>query len=314
MNQLDKEKNFLSTIVYVYNNEKDLRKFLPILMNCLESHFLNYEIIFVCDDSNDGSLNYIKSLFNNKDGIVVSIVNMGGHQGIEASMNAGVDISIGDFILEFDNIAFEYSSELIMQVYQKQISENLDIVSVIPQTINHLSSRLFYKVFNANNYSHGNLTQELFHIISRRAVNRMQSLNKNIGYRKAAYASCGLKSAKISIMPKYYHPVVYDEQTTYNRNNLAIHSLILYTDAIQKLSGIISAVFLIISITAGIYSLVAYFSPHRPITGWTSMILFLSISFFGVFLILTLILIYLSAILNTVYKQSKYIVDSIEKI
>jgi dolichol-phosphate mannosyltransferase len=48
--------------------------------------------------------------------------------------------------------------------------------------------------------------------------------------------------------------------------------------------------------------------------GWASIICFLSFGFFGVFVLLTIILKYLSVIVNLIFRRQKYLVESIEKI
>ena len=52
----------------------------------------------------------------------------------------------------------------------------------------------------------------------------------------------------------------------------------------------------------------------NPIEGWTTTILFMAFAFFGLFGILTIIVKYLSVIVNLVFKRQQYMVDRIEKI
>ena len=65
--------------------------------------------------------------------------------------------------------------------------------------------------------------------------------------------------------------------------------------------------------TIGIYSLVTYFMVH-PVEGWTTTILFLSVAFFGLFAILTIIIKYLQLLLNMIFKRKHYSFESIEKL
>lgn len=95
---------------------------------------------------------------------------------------------------------------------------------------------------------------------------------------------------------------------------LATDSLILFTNTIQKLSLYISMCFLGLTVAIGVYAWVSYFSAHKPVEGWTPLMLFLSLGFFGVFLILTVTLQYLAVILRLVFKKRQYLIESIEKI
>ena len=56
-----KEKNFVSAVVYVRNDETQVCEFLSMLTGVLEEHFEHSEIICVNDFSSDGSLEKIKS-------------------------------------------------------------------------------------------------------------------------------------------------------------------------------------------------------------------------------------------------------------
>ena len=52
---INKEKNFISAVVYVNNDERGIKPFLIQLAGVLDAHFDKYEIICVNDASTDGS-------------------------------------------------------------------------------------------------------------------------------------------------------------------------------------------------------------------------------------------------------------------
>ena len=107
-------------------------------------------------------------------------------------MNAGVDLSIGDFVLEFDSTVLDFAPEEIMKIYRKSL-EGYDIVSASPEGRQRLTSRLFYMLFqrcSSSFYQH--MGTESFRVLSRRVINRVSSMNQSVPYRKAVYASCGL--------------------------------------------------------------------------------------------------------------------------
>ena len=62
-----------------------------------------------------------------------------------------------------------------------------------------------------------------------------------------------------------------------------------------------------------IYTLLVFFLGN-PIEGWTTTLLFLSVAFFGLFGILTIIIKYLQIIVDMVFKRKHYIIESIEKL
>ena len=93
-----KFKNFISAVVYVRNAESNLENFLNSLYCFFSNNFVQSEIICVNDDSSDESKNIIKKFTNKNCNISLSVVNMSYFQGVEASMNAGVDFAIGDYV------------------------------------------------------------------------------------------------------------------------------------------------------------------------------------------------------------------------
>ena len=64
----------------------------------------------------------------------------------------------------------------------------------------------------------------------------------------------------------------------------------------------------------GIYIISDFFNVHKPVEGWLSTVGFLALGFFGVFALLTIILKYLSVLLNLIFKQQRYLVADIEKV
>ena len=109
----NKEKNFISAVIYIHNNEKEIGNFLEKVNRKLSENFEKYEIICVDDHSTDNSVKEIKKVADNISGTIVSIINMSYYQGIELTMNAGVDLSIGDFVYEFDMLFLLKIQDLI---------------------------------------------------------------------------------------------------------------------------------------------------------------------------------------------------------
>lgn len=51
----------------------------------------------------------------------MSMINLSYYQGVEAAMNAGRDLSVGDFLFEFDQCTMDFEEGLIMKVYKKSL-------------------------------------------------------------------------------------------------------------------------------------------------------------------------------------------------
>ena len=190
----NKEKNFVSAVVYVHNSETRIMEFLKTIIEVLEENFEHSEIICVNDCSDDMSVEKIKSVSQLATSAGISILNMSYFHGVELAMNAGVDLSIGDFVFEFDNTYLDYDRAEIMKIYRHSL-EGYDIVSAVPDHKEKISSRLFYKVFDHFANLSYQMRTESFRILSRRVINRISSMNKTVPYRKALYANCAAASA-----------------------------------------------------------------------------------------------------------------------
>lgn len=68
-----------------------------------------------------------------------------------------------------------------------------------------------------------------------------------------------------------------------------------------------------ISIVAVVYAILIYLI-SKPIEGWTTTIIFISISFFALFVVLTIVIKYLKIILDLIFKKKYYNFESIEKL
>ncbi len=307
--QKNKEKNFISAVVYLHNNEKHIEEFFNLLNNVLEENFCKYEIIFVNDYSTDGTIEIIKKLSKKLNNTVVNIINLSYYQGVETSMILAIDLAIGDFVYEFDNILIDYDKEEIMNIYNQSL-KGFDIVNAVPNKKINLISKNFYKIFNKYSQNQYKINTNSFRLISRRGINRVNSINKTIKYRKTVYANCGLKQ----------YDYVYDiNKRTTKRNydptkpELATTVLVLYTNIAYKASLFMSLLMALITVATVVYSIIIYLS-KQPVAGWTTTILFMGISFFGIFVILSIILKYLAIIVNLIFKDQKGLFESIEKI
>ncbi|MBO5030932.1 MAG: glycosyltransferase [Lachnospiraceae bacterium] len=308
----NKEKNFISAVIYVHNDEKNIGSFLQIVMNILEEHFEHSEIICVNDYSQDSSVEIVRRISSEAETTTVTVLNMSYFHGVEVAMNAGMDLAIGDFVLEFDSCVPDFAPQEIMRVYKKAL-EGYDIVSASPDKKQRFTSNIFYSVFNRFTDFSYKLYTERFRVLSRRVINRISSMNKSVPYRKAVYANCGLKTMNLR------YPTVggcldkEDKTERKYRADLAVDSMILFTEVGYRFSVTMTVLMMLVAIFVAVYSAVIYLF-STPVAGWTTTIFFMSFAFFGLFGILTIIIKYLQILVDLVFRRKKYSFESIEKI
>lgn len=308
----NKEKNFASAVVYVHNAADRAKSFLETILQVMEENFEHGEIICVNDCSEDHSVAEIKKISGFARHTSISVVNLSYFHGLEMAMNAGVSLAIGDFVFEFDNTFLDFSPEIIMDVY-RQAMQGYDIVSASANRRDTVSSYLFYKLFSYYGNFHGKISTESFRVISRRAINRVATMHKSIPYRKAAYANCGLKTWNIRYAPLKENANKRDKKELKFRTSLAVDSLIFFTNFGYSFSKFLTVLMMLVSVFMTVYSVVIY-ATSSPVAGWTTTILFLSVAFFGLFGILTIIIKYLQLLIDLVYKRKQFSFESIEKL
>ena len=289
MSVTNKEKNFISAVVYLHNDGAQAVRFFKALNAVLDQHFEQYELVAVDDACADDTIptlrDWAKALEK-----PLTILHLSLHQGRETAMNAGLDAAIGDYVYEFDSTQTPYPIELVFEAYRAAMAGS-DIVSVCPRST------------AGSNYQ---LRTDAFRLVSRRAINRVHASSETLPYRKAAYAASGLKMTDLE----------FDGRLTDNsggRFALAMDSLALYTDAGYKLSAGIAIVMMFLALAELAYTLIIFCAGH-PIEGWTTMMFVLTLGFAGLFAVLTIIIKYLSLLVDLVFKKQNYLIESIEKI
>jgi dolichol-phosphate mannosyltransferase len=306
---IEKQKSFVTVVVYVYNEVKYAEQFLHTLYVMLNDNFEWFEIICVNDASEDNSKEIIQKIAKKYDNCALSLINMSHYQGVEVAMHAGVDLAIGDFVFEFDNMVMDYNPELIMQTYERAL-QGYDIVSC-GSTKPRIFSNLFYAIYNFSYNGQYKLRSESFRLLSRRAINRVHSMSADLPYRKAIYANCGMKLDFIG-----YKPINNDMvrgKTYKNPVDTALTALVIFTNITYRISVVIAIIMAVFMFGFGMYTIVVYFSTRRPVEGWAPLMGLISAGFLGMFILLTFIIKYFDILLKSKFNRQRYLIQSVDK-
>ena len=278
----NKEKNFVSCVLYLHNDGKNIREFLKTVCRAMEQNFEKYEIVCVNDCCMDDTIEEIhRYLEESNTRHVVSLINLSFYQGVEMAMNAGRDLAVGDFLFEFDRCLLDFEPSLIMDIYHKAL-EGYDVVAAAPKRDVAFTSRLFYAVYNLGSRNTHKLRQERFRII----VYDNKEMAKGTRNR--------------------------EERNT--RSSLALDTLIIFTDVLEKFSMLISSILFAVMVIMFGWIIYSIFSTVRPVEGWMSLMTLISFGFFMMSVMLTLIFKYLSVILNMSFKRQRYVIEGVEKL
>lgn len=120
-------KKKLSVVVSCYNEELALRQFYKETSKVLKSLSWDYELIFVNDGSQDGSIEILNELADGDEN--VKVVDFSRNFGHEAAMIAGMDYSSGDGIVCMD-ADLQHPPECIPGIIEK-LDAGYDIINMV---------------------------------------------------------------------------------------------------------------------------------------------------------------------------------------
>ena len=83
----NKEKNFISSVIYVHNAENRLEEFLKSIIEVLEKNFEHSEIVCVNDYSEDKSIEIIKRVSKDANNTSISILKCNNNIKREPSIS-----------------------------------------------------------------------------------------------------------------------------------------------------------------------------------------------------------------------------------
>lgn len=303
------EKSFVSVVIYAHNAEKDIVRCLSEIHNFLSEKFESYEMILVDDASTDNTnslIHNISSQFLGK----LTIVRTAWKHGNEMAMLAGTNLAIGDFVFEIESAHMEFPIEILWKAFKK-CGEGHDIVFAAPKEKSGITSRLFYKILETFSRQKLDLETDSFKLITRRALNTALKSKERNRYRKILYKNSGFPTATIHYIPT---KPIRSDRTLGEKLSFASETLLAFSDISLKLTLWLSLLFFVGSIFIGIYATTIYFTDKSVALGWTTTMLFLSFSFSGIFLILSILGKYLSMLLQETRHGSAYTIRSIERI
>ncbi len=305
-----KEAAFISLILYVRNHEKIIYHTLHKLWHLLEYNFEQFEIIIVNDASTDKTVDIIQEYAKIEDTKKITLISLTSKHGLESAMQAGINFSIGDFVIEVDSPELHYDEKLLYKLYEKAC-EGFDIVSLEPKTKKRITSSIFYGIFNYFSNIKINFKTQIAHLLTRRAINSISKIKDKTRYRKLLHIFSGYKKTRLKIR---INKKIKSSYTFSEKIKMSSDILFSFTNLGMQINIYIALVFFGASVFFGGYTIHQYITHEKIIEGWTTIMLFLSFGFSGVFFILAIINKYFSITLKEIRTLQPYTIESIEKL
>ncbi|MFM9153833.1 MAG: glycosyltransferase family 2 protein [Methylocystis sp.] len=189
----------ISVVIPVYNEAKSLDplsvRLSAALANCNES----FEIIFINDGSQDGSLEKIRSLCAETKNY--RALSLSRNFGKEVAITAGLDQARGDAVIIMD-ADLQHPPELIIQFierwrqgYKNVYGQRLDRAT--DPRIRAIFTKLFYRL--VDKYGDVSLPSGAgdYRLLDRQAVDALLSMRERARFNKGLYAWIGFRSVGV---------------------------------------------------------------------------------------------------------------------
>ncbi|HOD72801.1 MAG TPA: glycosyltransferase family 2 protein [Deltaproteobacteria bacterium] len=302
--------HLLSLVVSVYNEEESLNLFWQETEKYLRGLDVDYEVLFVNDGSNDGSLDVLKELSQGDKNI--KVINLSRNFGHEAAMIAGIDYSRGDAVICMD-ADLQHPPSKIGEMVQL-CRQGFEVVTAV-RTLNEdagivkrVTSCLFYRALNVLSAVQFEPNASDFFLISRKVANVirhgflertrfLRGFIQIVGFRRTSVAFTSAK--RVAGETKY---------SLWKLFVFSVTAIVAFSNIPLRLGMLFGTLVGLMSITVGIYSIVMKAMGY-VIPGYTTIVVLITFLLAVQFFILGIIGEYIGFIFNESKKRPIYIVD-----
>lgn len=310
----------VSIVLSLFNEEKNVSKiWSDIEIELLKLTDYDFELIWVNDGSLDSTQSIIDQVAQNNvnENISNTSIEFSKNFGHEAAMIAGIDHSEGDVIICMDADGQHPPKKIKEMIHAASKGAEIVLMERIKLENHNLLKKffsfLFYKTINllSSIKFHNNSTD--FFLISQR-VSKILKLNYRDKNRfiRGFIQSTGFTTEILHFKAtaRTYGNSKYSYLSLFK---LAFNAFFAFSFKPLHLSVILSIIFISFTLVLGIYTLYNYFSTSTVPSGYTTILLFLSISFSLLFFTLSILSLYFEKAIIEIRQRPIYIVKNITK-
>ncbi len=299
----------LSLVIPVLNEEPNLAELLLRLSGTLAGLAMDYEIIFVDDGSTDGTLEALRRLRQEYQGIKVLVLSRNfGHQ---VALCAGLEFASGRAVITMDG-DLQHPPELIPQMVAQWQQGGEVVNTVRRQTkdagfFKRFTSRCFYRLLEkTGGISLGEGAAD-FRLLDRKVVNVLNQLTEHRRFLRGLVSWTGFRIAEVP----YDAPSRFAGDSRYSLRrmaSLAVDGIVSFS--LLPLYLAFFAAVLVFSLTAVYLAIVLYvrLATDQAIPGWAS-ILASVLSLGGLqLLIMGIIGLYIGRVFDEVRNRPYYVI------
>jgi dolichol-phosphate mannosyltransferase len=309
-------KKSLTVICPVYNEEAVIRDFYNELREVLVRLKDKYESksLFVVDPGTDSTLEILKQIARTDSSVqIIALSSQFGHQ---MSLLAGMDNSHSDCTIMMDS-DLQHPPSLIpemLDLFEKGFDVVYTVRRDVPESniFKHVSSKAFYRMINLISQVPINESAADFRLISRRVLTVFKhQIRERNQFLRGLIKWVGFKSIGIPFQSKK-RPAGKSKYSLGRMVQFGIHGILSFSKRPLQAATFVGFIFALFGFIYGLIVFIQYFFDKSLPSGWTTLIILISM-FSGVQLIfLGIIGEYIGAIFDEVKGRPHYIID--EKI
>lgn len=301
----------LSIVISVFNEEEILDLFFKTLSNVLIDMDIRYEIIFVNDGSTDKTMNILSSFIPKNPNI--KLISFSRNFGHEAAMIAGIDYAKGNTVICMDG-DLQHPPSCIKKMYDIYCLDRTDVINMVRSNKSKsIMSSFFYWLINKISPFEIEPNASDFFLISRRVADILRKdYRQRSRFLRGFIQTIGFPKKSLS----FYAPQREAGQSKYRFFKLlslsfvAIASFSKIPLRLGSILGVLSGLF---SIFLAIYSVIMKFI-DKPVSGYTTIVVFMSLMMSIQFFILGAIGEYVGMLFDEQKKWPIYIVEETKNI
>jgi glycosyltransferase involved in cell wall biosynthesis len=274
---------------------------LTELHGALAGLFKHFEIIVVDNFSRDNTGEVLDGL-----GFPLTVITLPRLHNVQAALTAGVELAVGDFLVEVPDLAPDIDFGVIESLYEACQDGN-DFVFLSPGRISAGSS-VFYGLMNR--YFRGAVSERFVSSVvtlsSRRGQNKASDRGTKMVNRNVSYVLTGLKCAvvKANIRSR-------NRRRLRDNISLMVDTMIYHTNYVANFAVVVAGVFLLISVAAFVAAIVLFFVMNTA-NGWASQFAFTAGGFAVLSALLAVVCKYLSHLMKGELQRT-YTFSSVER-
>ncbi len=305
----------ISVVVSVYNEEKSLDEFYREAKRIFADLSWDYELIFVNDGSQDGSLDILRRLAGQDP--LVKVINFSRNFGHEAAMIAGIDYARGDGVVCMD-ADLQHPLECVQEILDR-FEEGYEVINMVRTKnktaglIKNFTSAAFYSLINRVSDVHFEPNASDFFALTADAARVLrENYREKVRFLRGYVQNIGFKKTTI----QYEARPRFAGESKYSIRSLmkfSINTILCFSDLPLKL-GIYSGVGVaFLGLLVMIYTIWTWAKYGTP-SGYATIVVLLCFMFAVMFLLIGIIGEYIAILFAELKDRPVYIVRDTENM